>query len=235
MLRAMSGRGFTRYTPELPLRAAIEHTLLSPTATWAMVARHCAEARTHNLLGVCVNPVHVAKVAQLVAGTELRVITVVGFPLGASTRAAKAFECERAVRDGAHEIDMVVDLGALKSADRFAVLEDVRSVVAAAAERPVKVILETALLDDGEKRLGCAIAEEAGARYVKTSTGFASGGATLHDVQLLRAAVGDRLGVKASGGIRELAFARQLLEAGADRLGTSAGVALALASEPAGG
>jgi deoxyribose-phosphate aldolase len=198
-----------------------------------MLARHCAEARTHALLGVCVNPVHVAKVAQLVAGTDLLVVTVVGFPLGASVPAVKAFECARAVADGAHEIDMVVNIGALKAADRYAVREDIRAVVDAAGERLVKVILETSLLDDGEKRLGCALAEEAGAAFVKTSTGFAGGGATSHDVALLRAAVGDRLGVKASGGIRELALARELLAAGADRLGTSAGVALAVASAAA--
>jgi deoxyribose-phosphate aldolase len=178
----------------------------------------------HTLLAAAATPAMIA---------DLLLVTVVGFPLGASARAAKAFECELAVREGAHEIDMVVDIGALKAADRFAVREDIAAVVQAASGKPVKVILETALLDDGEKRLGCALAEEAGAAYVKTSTGFAGGGATLHDVALMREVVGDRLGIKASGGIRDLDFARALLAAGADRLGTSAGVALAVASDAA--
>lgn len=198
-----------------------------------MIDRHCAEARTHALFGVCVNPVHVARAAQLLAATDVVLVTVVGFPLGASARAAKAFECELAVREGAREVDMVVNLGALKSGDRFAVREDIASVVKAAGDAAVKVILETSLLDDGEKRLGCEIAEEAGAAFVKTSTGFAGGGATVADVQLLRAVVGDRLGVKASGGIRDAAFARELLRAGADRLGTSSGVRLAVEDEAA--
>ncbi len=215
-----------RSSLDLPLALAIEHTLLAANATRAMIERHCAEARAAALFGVCVNPVHVARCASLLAATDTRLITVVGFPLGASAAAAKAFECEIAVRDGAHEIDMVVFLGALKAGDRYAVREDIAGVVKAAAGRPVKVILETSALDDGEKLLGCALAEEAGAAFVKTSTGFGSGGATVADVALLRRAVGDRLGVKASGGIRNAAFARELLAAGADRIGTSLGVAL---------
>ncbi len=230
MLRSMERKAFVRWTPALPLQAAIEHTLLAATATPAMIDRLCAEARTYALFGVCVNPVHVLRAAKLLAGTEVTLVSVVGFPLGANTRAAKAFECELAVREGAHEIDMVVDLGALKAGDRYAVREDIASVVKAAGDRPVKVILETALLNEGEKRLGCAIAEQAGARFVKTSTGFASGGATVQDVALLREVVGDRMGVKASGGIRDVDFARQLLAAGADRIGTSAGALLATAA-----
>jgi deoxyribose-phosphate aldolase len=234
MEEPQSPSGFSRWTPGVALADVVEHTLLAATATRAMIERHCAEARTHNLFGVCVNPVHVARCAQLLTQTPVRLVTVVGFPLGASARAAKAHECELAVRDGAQEIDMVVYLGALKAGDRHAVKEDIAAVVAAAAGRPVKVILETSALNDGEKRLGCALAEEAGARFVKTSTGFGSGGATVADVRLLRELVGDRLGVKASGGIRDAAFALELLEAGADRIGTSVGVALVSQAPTAG-
>jgi deoxyribose-phosphate aldolase len=216
-----------RLDAEAPLSRAIEHTLLVATATRVMVDRLCAEARTHNLFGVCVNPCYVTRAAGLLADTDVRVITVVGFPLGASTTKAKAFECAQAVADGAHEIDMVVNLGALKAADRFIVRDDMAAVVAAADGRPVKVILETSVLTDGEKVLACQLAASAGASFVKTSTGFAQGGATLEDVSLLRNAVGNALGVKASGGIRDAAFARALMAAGADRLGTSCGAQIA--------
>ena len=215
------------------LAARIEHTLLSALATRAMIDRHCAEARTHELFAVCVNPVWVARAVALLHDTPVRVVTVVGFPLGATTSAAKAFECAHAVEQGVHEIDMVIQLGALKAADRFAVRADIEAVVKAAGGRPVKVILENALLTDSEKLLGCALAEEAGAAFVKTSTGFArpetavagalGTGATLSDVRLMRQAVGDRLQIKAAGGIRDAAFANELLAAGADRIGTSVG------------
>jgi deoxyribose-phosphate aldolase len=193
-----------------------------------MIDRHCAEARTHNLFGVCVNPCYVVRAAGLLAATDVRVIAVVGFPLGASTTKAKAFECAQAVADGAHEIDMVVHIGALKAADRFVVRDDIASVVAAAEGRPVKVILETSLLNESEKILGCQLAVSAGAAFVKTSTGFAQGGATLEDVSLLRNTVGELIGVKASGGIRDVAFARALVHAGADRIGTSSGAQIAI-------
>jgi deoxyribose-phosphate aldolase len=217
------------------LAPLIEHTLLSPLATRAMIERHCAEARTHELFAVCVNPIWVARCVALLRETPVRVVTVVGFPLGATTSAVKALECELALRQGAHEIDMVLHLGALKAADRYATLEDIQSVVKAAGEHPVKVILETALLTDQEKQLGCALAEEAGAAFVKTSTGFARPelvlgaggiGASVSDVLLLRQAVGERLRIKASGGIRDAGFARELVAAGADRIGTSVGPAL---------
>jgi deoxyribose-phosphate aldolase len=218
------------------LAALIEHTMLSPTATRSMIERHCAEARTHELFAVCVNPIWVARCVALLRETPVRVVTVVGFPLGATTSAAKAFECELALHQGAHEIDMVIQLGALKSADRYLVHEDIQAVVKAAAGRPVKVILETALLTDPEKVLGCALAEQAGAAFVKTSTGFArpeqavagshGTGASVADVRLLRQAVGDRLRIKASGGIRDPGFARELVAAGADRIGTSVGPGL---------
>ncbi|MET0388710.1 MAG: deoxyribose-phosphate aldolase [Polyangiales bacterium] len=220
-------------TDAASLAQRIEHTLLSPLATRAQIDRHCAEARTHELLAVCVNPVWVPRCVELLRETPVLVVTVVGFPLGASSSASKAFECETAVRHGAAEIDMVVALGALKAADRHAVEADIAAVVDAAEGRPVKVILETAYLSDAEKQLGCALSEQAGARYVKTSTGFArpelamapgqSMGATVHDVRLMRSAVGTRLGVKAAGGIRSQPFALELVAEGADRLGTSVG------------
>jgi deoxyribose-phosphate aldolase len=214
----------------------IEHTLLSPLATRAHIDRHCAEARTHLLFGVCVNPQWVARAVELLRETPVSVVTVVGFPLGANTSAGKAFECATAVRQGAAEIDMVIALGALKSGDRFGVRDDIAAVVKAADGKPVKVILETAYLRDSEKQLACALAEEAGAQFIKTSTGFArqeylagpgqSLGATTHDVRLIRACVGDRLRVKASGGIRSTDLAHELVAAGADRIGTSAGPSL---------
>jgi deoxyribose-phosphate aldolase len=208
------------------LGKTIEHTLLQPTASRAMIERHCAEARTYEMFAVCVNPQWVGRAAGVLAQTGVKVVTVVGFPLGATATVAKAFECEYAVRQGADEVDMVVQLGPLKAGDRFTVCEDIRAVVKAAGDRPVKVILETALLNDAEKRLCCALAEEAGARFVKTSTGFGPGGATVADVRLLAEATGGRLGIKASGGIRDAGFARELLAAGASRIGTSQGVAL---------
>ncbi|HKU42558.1 MAG TPA: deoxyribose-phosphate aldolase [Polyangiales bacterium] len=208
------------------LGGVIEHTLLSQTATRAQIERHCAEARTHQLFGVCVSSQWVSRAATVLAETGVRLVAVVGFPLGTSASPVKAFECEYAIAQGAQEIDMVLPIGSLKAGDRYTVCEDIRAVVQAAKGRPVKVILETALLNDGEKRLACALAEEAGAAFVKTSTGFGPGGATLEDVRLLREASGGRLGIKASGGIRTAAFARELLAAGATRIGTSNGVAL---------
>ena len=223
-------------SPEASLAQKIEHTLLSPLATRAHIDRHCAEARTHELLAVCVQPMWVPRCVELLRETPVLVVTVVGFPLGANTSNAKAFECATALRQGAAEIDMVLALGPMKSGDRFGVRDDIAAVVKAADGRPVKVILETAYLSDAEKQLACALAEEAGAQFVKTSTGFArqefqagpgqSLGATVHDVRLLRACVGERLGVKASGGIRSAELARELIAAGADRIGTSAGPAL---------
>lgn len=231
--------GFTSGPLEqLELAQRIEHTLLSPLATRADIDRHCAQARTFTLFAVCVNPVWVPRCAELLVATEVRVVTVVGFPFGASARAAKAFECATAVQQGAAEIDMVLQLGALRAGDRFAVRDDISAVVDAAAGRPVKVILETAYLSDAEKQLGCALAEEAGARFVKTSTGFArpefqagsgpgqSLGVTVHDIRLMRACVGDRLGIKAAGGVRSHELACELVAAGADRIGTSVGAQL---------
>lgn len=214
-------------TVEAVLRT-IEHTLLRPEAGPAAVRRLCAEAREFRLGAVCVNPCYVALARGELAGSAVRVVTVAGFPLGASAAPVKAFEAERAVRDGADEVDMVLNVGLLKEGDLDAVAADVAGVTAAAGV-PVKVILETALLSSEEIVAACRAAEAAGARFVKTSTGFGPGGATLEAVRLLRASVGPRVGVKAAGGIRTLPEVLAFLEAGADRIGTSAGAAIARA------
>jgi deoxyribose-phosphate aldolase len=206
--------------------ARIEHTLLRAEATDDQVRRLCAEAVRHRFAGVCVNGSRVPLAVEAVAGSGVRVVSVVGFPLGAASTATKAFEAADAVRAGAHEIDMVVAIGALQGGAAETVEADIRAVVEAADGRPVKVILETCLLSASEKVLGCVLAERAGAAFVKTSTGFSTGGATVADVRLLRSAVGERMKVKASGGIRTLADALAMIEAGADRLGTSSSVAI---------
>ncbi|MGD8858400.1 MAG: deoxyribose-phosphate aldolase [Myxococcales bacterium] len=213
-------------TAEQRLRAAIEHTLLAADATADQVRRLCDEALRQRFAGVCVNPTHVPRCRALLGGSPVRLVTVVGFPLGANRSQTKAYECALAVGEGADEIDMVLDLGAARAGDWERVKRDVSAVVEAATGQPVKVILETARLDDDQKRAACAAAVLAGASFVKTSTGFGGGGATTHDVALMRQAVGPGVGIKASGGIRTRAQALALLDAGADRLGTSAGLAL---------
>ncbi|ACY47949.1 deoxyribose-phosphate aldolase [Rhodothermus marinus] len=221
-------------TPQ-ELARLIDHTALKPDTTEARIRTLCEEARRYGFAAVCVNPCFVPLAAELLQGSEVAVCTVVGFPLGANRTAIKAAEAEQAIRDGAAELDMVQNIGLLKSGRLREVLEDIRAVVGVArAARPpagrdrilVKVILETALLTDAEKETACRLALEAGADFVKTSTGFAGGGATVEDVALMRRVVGDRMGVKASGGIRTRAQAEALVAAGASRLGTSAGVAL---------
>lgn len=209
------------------LAGFIEHTLLRADARASDVATLCDEARAHRFAGVCVNPVHVARCAARLAGSGVRVVTVVGFPLGAHETAVKVLEAERAAEAGADELDMVLRVDALLDGDDDAVAADVRAVVRAVAPRSVKVILETALLDDARKVRGCELAGAAGAAFVKTSTGFGPGGATVADVRLMRSVVGDALGVKASGGIRDATTARAMIAAGASRIGTSSGVALA--------
>ncbi|GIX49946.1 MAG: 2-deoxyribose-5-phosphate aldolase [Limisphaera sp.] len=204
----------------------IEHTLLRPDATRAQIEKLCEEARTHGFYGVCVNGSRVELASYLLEETEVRVVAVVGFPLGAMSADAKRFETEAAVDDGAHEIDMVMNIGLLKDGEYKRLLRELRDVVEAAEERPVKVILETCLLTQEEKVQACQLVLDSGARFVKTSTGFGPGGATVEDVRLLRETVGDRLGVKASGGIRDTAAALAMIEAGADRIGTSSGVAI---------
>lgn len=202
------------------LAALIDHSLLKPDATGAAIRKLCAEALEFGFATVCVNPYWVA----LAAETGVRVATVVGFPLGANATAIKVAEAERAVREGVAEIDMVLNIGELVAGNLRAVEEDIRAVVGCGAM--VKVIVETALLNESQKTQACELAGEAGAGFVKTSTGFASGGATVADVALMRSVVGPSMGVKASGGIRTLADCRAMMAAGANRIGTSAGVAI---------
>ena len=209
-----------------PLARLIDHTVLKPDTTEAKIRELAAEARTYCFASVCVSPVWVPVAAEELAGTTPKVCTVVGFPHGAVRTPVKAFETEQAVRDGAEEIDMVLAIGRLKSEQYDRVEADIRAVVSAAAGRTVKVILETALLTDEEKVIACVLSQNAGADFVKTSTGFASGGASPQDVALMRRVVGDRMGVKASGGIRSAEDAYQMVESGATRLGASAGVAI---------
>ncbi|MEJ7575978.1 MAG: deoxyribose-phosphate aldolase [Pyrinomonadaceae bacterium] len=207
----------------------IDHTLLKPEATESDIRRLCEEAARFSFASVCVNPTWVRAAACNLRGACVPVCTVIGFPLGATLPDVKAYEARRTISHGAGEVDMVINVGALKSGDDCAVEYDIRSVVEAAHEFDVlcKVIIETALLTDEEKVRACLAAKRAGADFVKTSTGFAKGGATVHDVALMREAVGSELGVKASGGVRGLADARQLIEAGATRIGASVGVKIA--------
>ena len=209
-----------------PLARMIDHTVLKPDTTERAIKDLCAEAREYCFASVCVSPVWVPTAAAELAGATPMVCTVIGFPHGATRTPVKAFETEQAVRDGAQEIDMVISIALLKS-ERYAEVEaDIRAVVQAAQGRTVKVILETALLTDEEKVIACVLSQNAGAGFVKTSTGFASGGASPQDVALMRRVVGDSMGVKASGGVRSAEDAYAMVEAGASRLGASAGVAI---------
>lgn len=205
---------------------AIDHTLLKPDATRSDILRLCAEAREFGFFSVCVNSSWVPAAAEALQGSGVLVAAVTGFPLGAMASEAKAFETRLAEESGAREIDTVLAIGHLKAGDEAYVLEDLRGVVQAAGSAMVKVILETCLLTDGEKLAACRLACEAGAGFVKTSTGLSSGGATIEDVRLMAAAVAGKCRVKASGGIRDTAAARAMLEAGASRLGTSSGIAI---------
>jgi len=211
---------------DLNLAGMIDHTLLKPDATPDQIAQLCFEARKYGFASVCVNPTWVSLCAQLLQGSSVKVCTVIGFPLGASTPEVKAFETQKAIDQGATEIDMVINIGALKARDLDLVAKDIRGVVNVAHARGpiVKVILETVLLTDEEKTIACLIAKEAGADFVKTSTGFAGGGATVHDVALMRHVVGPEMGVKASGGVRTYEDAENMVKAGATRIGASAGV-----------
>jgi deoxyribose-phosphate aldolase len=204
----------------------IDHTLLKSDARAADVAKFCAEALEHEFWSVCVHGSRVAQAAALLEGSEVKVAAVIGFPLGAMDGDAKRYETEVAIDLGAQEIDLVLNIGRLKDGDDRAVFREIRDVVEAAQGVWVKVILETCLLSEEEKIRACSLSVEAGARFVKTSTGFGSGGATVEDVRLMRQAVGSAFGVKASGGIRDTATALAMLEAGANRLGTSSGVAI---------
>lgn len=208
------------------LAAFIDHTLLKPDASRAQIERLCAEAREQGFFSVCVNGSWVLTARSLLEDSEVKVAAVVGFPLGAATSDTKRFETEAAVDDGAHEIDVVLNLARLKAGDDRYVLNELFEVVEAADERTVKVILETCLLTDEEKIRACQLVVESGAHFVKTSTGFSTAGATIADVKLMRETVGPKFGVKASGGIRDASTALAMIEAGATRLGTSAGIAI---------
>ncbi len=210
----------------LDLAKTIDHTLLKPDATQDQIAQLCFEARKYGFASVCVNPTWVELCAKLLEGSSVKVCSVIGFPLGATMPEVKAFETQEALDHGATEIDMVINIGALKARDLDLVARDIRGVVAAAHARSalVKVIIEAVLLTDEEKTIACLLAKEAGADFVKTSTGFASGGATVHDVELMRKAVGPEMGVKAAGGVRTYEDAEKMIRAGATRIGASAGV-----------
>jgi deoxyribose-phosphate aldolase len=208
------------------LNKYIDHTLLKPEVNAEMIDALCAEAKEHDFASVCVNPVWVKRAAELLQGTDVKVCTVIGFPLGATTPEVKAFETRNAIANGATEVDMVLNVGALKSGDLDLVKRDIAAVVEAAGSALVKVILETGLLTDEEKVTACKLCVEAGADYVKTSTGFGPGGATVADIALMRKTVGPDIGVKASGGVRDRAAALAMIEAGATRIGASAGIAI---------
>jgi deoxyribose-phosphate aldolase len=204
----------------------IDHTLLKPDATRAEIETLCREAVEFGFASVCVNPTWVASCARLVRGTRVVVCSVVGFPLGANTADTKQYETRRAIFDGAREIDMVINVGALKSGDLYLVEQDIRAVTSPCREASVisKVIIETALLTDEEKVTACTLAKAAAADFVKTSTGFGPGGATAADVSLMRKVVGEDMGIKASGGVRTLEGVKAMVAAGATRIGASAGV-----------
>jgi deoxyribose-phosphate aldolase len=222
--RVSSGLGYCPPDPS-GLRGRIDHTLLKPEASADEIRRLCAEAAENCFASVCINPTYVALCAELLRDSSVKVCTVVGFPLGAHLPEVKAYETRRAIQDGAREIDMVINIGALKSRDHALVERDIRAVVDACGPHVVsKVILEMTLLTTEEKIAGCSLAKAAGADFVKTSTGFAKGGATLEDVKLMREVVGPDMGIKAAGGIRTQDDARAMIEAGATRLGTSASI-----------
>ncbi len=232
--RVAAGLGVT--PARASLAGLIDHTLLKPDATPDQIAQLCYEARKYGFAAVCINPTHVALAAQLLRGSAVAVCTVVGFPLGATPPEVKAYEAQVAIEAGATEIDMVINIGALKARDYEMVARDIRAVVRVCkAHQPpalVKVIIEAALLNEEEKIAASLLAKESGADYVKTSTGFASGGATVADVQLMRRTVGPRMGVKAAGGVRTRDEADAMVQAGATRIGASAGIKI-IQTEPA--
>lgn len=232
-VRAMEGAGAMRVGAPAGIGAVpadmaklIDHTLLKPEASREEVVKLCEEAKKHRFASVCVNTTWVPLCKAMLAGTQVMVCAVVGFPLGAMTPSAKAYEAREAVRQGAREIDMVINIGALKSKDYETVFEDICRVVKASAPAGVKVILETSSLSQEEKIIGCALSKLAGAAFVKTSTGFAKGGATVEDVALMRQLVGSDVGVKASGGVRTAEDVVKMAQAGANRIGASASVAI---------
>ncbi|MCK9210619.1 MAG: deoxyribose-phosphate aldolase [Ignavibacteriaceae bacterium] len=228
--RISAGLGVGDHLPDLSLARMIDHTMLKPDATTDEITKLCAEAKQYHFASVCVNPGFVPLCSSLLKGTDVKVCTVIGFPLGATTTEVKRLEAEQAIANGATEIDMVINVGQLKSGNYDFVFNDVNKVVLAAkAHRNVcKVILETALLTDEEKVKACLICKKAGADFVKTSTGFSKGGATVGDIALMRKIVGSAIGVKASGGIRSKEDAEAMIASGADRIGASASVKIVM-------
>lgn len=210
----------------MKLNKTIDHTILNADATKEAVIKVIEEAKKYEFASVCLEPCWVSLAAERLKDSPVKVCTVIGFPLGANTKTVKAFEAKEAVENGADEVDMVLNIGALKSGDDVLVLEDMKAVREAAKDAVVKVILETCLLTDDEKKKACALAKEAGLDFVKTSTGFSTAGATVEDVKLMREAVGDTMGVKASGGIRDTKTAEAMIAAGASRIGASKSIAI---------
>lgn len=210
----------------MKLNKYIDHTILKPETTQEQVEKILSEAKEYDFASVCVNPTWVSLAAESLNDSDVKVCTVIGFPLGANTSAVKAFETEDAIANGADEIDMVINVGALKAGNDALVLDDIKAVVDASGDKLVKVIIEACLLTDDEKVRACQLSKEAGADYVKTSTGFSTGGATVADVALMRKTVGPDMGVKASGGARSYEDAIAFIEAGASRIGASSGVAI---------
>lgn len=228
--RISAGVGLKDTAFDTSLARMIDHTLLKPEATKQQIEQLCAEAKHFQFASVCVNPCYVKLCAQLLRDTKVKVCTVIGFPLGATSTEAKVAEAEQALKDGARELDMVINVGMLKSGMDAYVEQDIRAVgrVAHRTGAILKVIIETGLLTDEEKVKACVIAKRAGADFVKTSTGFSKGGATAGDIRLMRKVVGQALGVKASGGVRTQEQALELIESGADRIGASASVKIVL-------
>ena len=210
----------------MELNQYIDHTLLKADSTQSQIDTILAEAKKYHFASVCLNPTWVSYAADALKDSDVKVCTVIGFPLGANTSAVKAFETKNAVENGADEVDMVINIGRAKDGDFAYVEEDIKAVVEASGDKLVKVIIEACLLTDDEKVKACLAAKAAGADFVKTSTGFSTGGATVEDVRLMRQTVGSDMGVKAAGGARSLADAQAFIEAGASRIGTSAGIAI---------
>lgn len=224
--RISAGKGIGNELNDISLARMIDHTMLKPEATKQEITTLCEEAKKYNFASVCINPSNVPFCSQLLRGTQVKVCTVIGFPLGATTTAAKRAEAEEALNEGAQEIDMVINIGRLKAGDYKYVFNDINQVVLAAKRKNAvtKVIIETALLSDEEKVKACLISKEAKADFVKTSTGFSKGGATAGDIALMKYVVGSSVGVKASGGVRTTEDAENMIRSGADRIGASASV-----------
>lgn len=224
--RISAGKGIGEELQDISLARMIDHTMLKPEAKPEEIETLCEEAKKYNFASVCINPCYVPLCAKLLKGSQVKVCSVIGFPLGASTTAAKRAEAEEVLNEGAQEIDMVINIGKLKAGDYKYVFNDINQVVLAAKRKNAvaKVIIETALLTDEEKVKACLISKEAKADFVKTSTGFSKGGATAGDIALMRYVVGSSVGVKASGGVRSLEDAETMIKSGADRIGASASV-----------